>query len=121
MDDLEVILKNGKHSDVEIVVSGHQFKAHKAILAARSPVFAAMFDNQMKESQQNRVEINDIDEEVFEKVLRFIYCDKVCNEDIESNIGLFIIKYKKLCFWAETHQMVSNSTFNQKVSRVCVH
>ena len=89
-DYMEDILQNGSLSDVEIIVNGFKFNAHKVILMARSPVFSVMFEHQMKESQQNRVDINGIDKEVFAKVLLFIYCDKVCNEDIESNIGLFI-------------------------------
>ena len=32
-------------------------QAHKAILAARSPVFAAMFEHEMEERKHNRVEV----------------------------------------------------------------
>jgi len=52
-------------------------KAHKAIVSARSPVFAAMVESGMKESVENRVEINDIAPDIFEALLRFIYTDRV--------------------------------------------
>ena len=44
---------------------------------ARSPVFSAMFDNQMLESQTNIVNIKDFDDSVFEILLKFLYTGKV--------------------------------------------
>lgn len=40
------------------------FSVHKAILAARSPVFAAMFDHNSEEAQNSRVQIDDVDPDV---------------------------------------------------------
>ena len=34
-----------KLGDVTLIIRGQKFQAHKIILAARSPVFAAMFDH----------------------------------------------------------------------------
>ncbi len=39
----------GTFSDVTLSVGDTEFKAHKAILAARSPVFSAMFEHAMEE------------------------------------------------------------------------
>lgn len=50
-----------------------EFRAYKGILAARSSVFAAMFRHHMEEHKQNRVTIDDIEEQVFSEVLYFIY------------------------------------------------
>uniref|UniRef100_A0A8C6SWV6 Speckle type BTB/POZ protein n=1 Tax=Neogobius melanostomus TaxID=47308 RepID=A0A8C6SWV6_9GOBI len=58
-----------------------EFQAHKAILAARSPVFSAMFEHEMEESKKNRVEINDVEPEVFKEMMCFIYTDKAPNLD----------------------------------------
>jgi len=55
---------------------GTEFEAHKAVLAARSPVFAAMFEHEMEERKKNRVEITDVDVEVLREMLRFIYTGK---------------------------------------------
>ncbi|CAH8852679.1 unnamed protein product [Trichobilharzia szidati] len=58
-----------------------QFEAHKAILAARSPVFAAMFEHGMEESRANRVEITDMEPDTVAEVLRYIYTGQVVGMD----------------------------------------
>ncbi|KAA3676300.1 speckle-type POZ protein [Paragonimus westermani] len=58
-----------------------QFEAHKAILAARSPVFAAMFEHSMEESRANRVEITDMEPETLAEVLHYIYTGQVFGLD----------------------------------------
>ncbi|TPP56080.1 Speckle-type POZ protein [Fasciola gigantica] len=58
-----------------------QFEAHKAILAARSPVFAAMFEHGMEESRANRVEITDMEPDTLAEVLRYIYTGQVIGLD----------------------------------------
>jgi len=63
------ILDSDQCSDVTLLVQTKvdgimeeekQFRVHKYILTARSPVFAAMFASNTRESQENRVIINDI-------------------------------------------------------------
>lgn len=78
-DDLGLLFENQRFSDVTLCVNGRDFQAHKAILAARSPVFAAMFEHEMEERKHNRVEISDVDHEVFREMLRFIYTGKAAN------------------------------------------
>ena len=51
------------------------------IFAARSPVFNAMFEHEMEERKQGRVEITDVDHEVMREMLRFIYTGKAPNLD----------------------------------------
>ncbi|XP_044010296.1 speckle-type POZ protein-like B [Aphidius gifuensis] len=72
--DMKKLLLSEKSADVTIHVGQKSFRAIKAILAVRSPVFAAMFDHeQFKENQKNEVVIDDIDEDVFEELLHCIY------------------------------------------------
>jgi len=78
-EDLGTLFENEKFSDVTLSVNGHEFQAHKAILAARSPVFTAMFDHDMEERKHNRVEISDVDHEVLREMLHFIYTGKATN------------------------------------------
>ncbi|XP_037808057.1 protein roadkill-like [Lucilia sericata] len=77
--DFGNLLQNGIFADVTLVVDDKEFHVHKAILAARSPVFAAMFEHEMKEQTLNRVEITDIDGDILQEMLRFIYTGKVIN------------------------------------------
>ncbi len=47
--DLNSMINNKEYSDLIIIINGHEFMAHKALLAVRSQVFAAMFKSDMKE------------------------------------------------------------------------
>lgn len=77
--DLASIFENQKLSDVTLSVGQKNLLAHKAILAARSPVFAAMFQHEMLESEKNRVVIRDVDYEVLSEMLVYIYTGKSPN------------------------------------------
>ncbi|KAL3222422.1 hypothetical protein MRX96_004887 [Rhipicephalus microplus] len=79
--DFGCLFESQKFSDVILSVNSHELYAHKAILAARSPVFKAMFEHEMKEKKQNRVEISDMDHEVLREMLRFIYTDQTPHLD----------------------------------------
>ena len=52
-------------TDVEILVGEDAFGAHRSLLSARSPVFAAMFASGMKEAECGQVRIEDVDPVVF--------------------------------------------------------
>ena len=53
--------------------------AHKAILAARSPVFARMFSHDMQESVTNTIKLSDIEPEVLKELLTYIYTSESPN------------------------------------------
>ena len=74
-----MLLDDQKLTDVVLVVGGKEFRAHKAILAARSRVFAAMFEHNMKEKRLNKVDITDVTDQVLCEMLRFIYTGRVQN------------------------------------------
>nr|KAG5688856.1 hypothetical protein BaRGS_005231 [Batillaria attramentaria] len=80
-EDLGQLFQSSSFSDVFLCVGGHEFRVHKSILAARSPVFYAMFEHEMTESKRNRVEITDVDHDVMREMLRFIYTGKAPNLD----------------------------------------
>lgn len=77
VDNFAKMLVTKQFTDLTITVGHQSFRAHKAILVARSTVFAAMFQHDMQESQRNELTIVDVEPKVFEEVLRFIYTDKV--------------------------------------------
>ena len=80
-DDMGQLFESQRFSDVTLSVGSREFQAHKALLAARSPVFAAMFEHEMEERKHNRVDITDVDHEVLREMLRFIYTGKTNNLD----------------------------------------
>ncbi|XP_014744879.1 PREDICTED: speckle-type POZ protein [Sturnus vulgaris] len=51
-DELGGLWENSRFTDCCLCVAGQEFKGHKAILAARSPVFSAMFEHEMEESKK---------------------------------------------------------------------
>uniref|UniRef100_G1Q0B2 Speckle type BTB/POZ protein n=1 Tax=Myotis lucifugus TaxID=59463 RepID=G1Q0B2_MYOLU len=80
-DELGGLWENSWFTDCCFCVAGQEFQAHKAILAARSPVFRAMFAHAMEESKKNRVEIIDMEPGVFKETMCFIYTGKAPNLD----------------------------------------
>jgi speckle-type POZ protein len=76
LDQLEEMFEKMPLSDVTFKIRGRKFAAHKAILAMRSPVLAAMFRHPTKEMQSNQVEVKDVDPDVLHEILRFIYTGK---------------------------------------------
>ncbi|XP_041493790.1 speckle-type POZ protein-like [Microtus oregoni] len=76
VDDLGELWENSRFTDCCLVVADKEFRAHKAILAAHSPVFRAMFEHDMEESRTNHIEIHDLKPEVFKAMMDFIYTGK---------------------------------------------
>ncbi|KAK0083988.1 hypothetical protein PV325_007831, partial [Microctonus aethiopoides] len=60
-------------SDMTIVIDETEFPVHKIILAAYSPVFLAMFKTDMTESVNKRVVITDIEPDIMDNVIEFMY------------------------------------------------
>ncbi|XP_051012828.1 speckle-type POZ protein-like [Acomys russatus] len=77
--DLGELWETSRFTDCSLLVGGHEFRAHRAILAARSPVFSAMFEHDMKEKPQDPIEIQDMEPQVFKEMMGFIYTGKVPN------------------------------------------
>ncbi|XP_065204069.1 speckle-type POZ protein B-like [Planococcus citri] len=77
--DLGRIRIDEHYSDTTISVKGKNYAVHKVILAARSSVFHAMFKSRMQESKENHIIITDIDSDIFEEMLHYIYTGKANN------------------------------------------
>lgn len=96
LNDFESLLENKEYCDVTLVANGKKFRAHKAILAARSIVFSAMFKHDMKERNENLVEIGDVDHEVLKELLRYIYVGRVENAELVKDLLVAANKYALL-------------------------
>ena len=81
-------------TDIIIIVKTEEFKVHKTVLSAHSPVFMKMFLSDMKEATDNKVEIKDVEPSTFEKFLEFIYCEDVPEDLSYYAMDLFVLADK---------------------------
>ena len=96
IDDMIKLMSSSKYSDVDLVVDGREFKAHKLILQIRSPVFEAMFKYDTEESKNNRVVIDDIHPKVFKEFLKFLYTGDKYSLDMDYSDDL-LVAAEKVC------------------------
>lgn len=64
-------------TDVKVICGRRSFPAHRAVLAAASPVFAAMLNSEMQESRAREIHITDASERAVEDTLEYIYTGQV--------------------------------------------
>ncbi|GJN20646.1 hypothetical protein PR202_gb08046 [Eleusine coracana subsp. coracana] len=70
------LLASQEGADVTFQVAGETFRAHRCVLAARSPVFKAELLGSMKESNKAVVvRVDDMEAQVFRALLVFVYTD----------------------------------------------
>ena len=82
------LFETHKFSDFKLNVNNEIFHVHKAILAASSPVFEAMFEHDMMEKTEGIVDIVDVESEVFKEMLRYMYTGKKPNFKKTDVFGL---------------------------------
>ncbi|XP_035221480.1 BTB/POZ domain-containing protein At1g01640-like [Stegodyphus dumicola] len=75
--DMHEMYEKQDHSDLIVICKGVKIRVHKCVLSARSPVFAKMFQQVTTESNDNRIDITDIDPDILEELLKFFYCGKI--------------------------------------------
>lgn len=91
------LLASREHCDVTFDVRGEKMGAHLAVIAARSPVMAAMFRHGMLESRTRLVSIQDVEPLVFRELLEFLYCGRAhrlrLSEEFAQSLLLAADKY----------------------------
>ncbi|XP_064488562.1 speckle-type POZ protein-like [Ornithodoros turicata] len=104
-DDLRQLKISNESSDVVLVAhGGKKIRAHKLVLAMRSPVFRAMFANDMKEKRESEVNLKDTDAALVEEMLTFMYTDSAPNiKSMAADLILLADKYdlERLKFMCE--------------------
>lgn len=71
--NMRSLLNDPEFSDVQLVVDGTPIHAHKAILAAQSEHFRAMFSGGMRETYASEVQIHGWSRDAFMAMLEFLY------------------------------------------------
>nr|XP_015922726.1 rho-related BTB domain-containing protein 3-like [Parasteatoda tepidariorum] len=94
--EFQNIFSSKKYSDVTIRCKNDEFSAHKFVLKVRSPVLAAMFDQDMLENKTGIVDMANIDGKILKSFLEFLYTDRVDKMDyyIAKNLILTADKYQ---------------------------
>ncbi|KAM7499046.1 hypothetical protein LguiA_023460 [Lonicera macranthoides] len=67
------MLTESIHTDISINASNGTIGAHRAVLAARSPVFRSMFIHDLKEKELSTINISDMSIESCQAFLNYIY------------------------------------------------
>ncbi|TVU04977.1 hypothetical protein EJB05_48124, partial [Eragrostis curvula] len=75
------LLDSTDGSEVSFVVGGETFPAHRAVLAARSPVFKAQLFGSMADAKMPTITLHDIAAATFKIMLRFMYTDALPGKD----------------------------------------
>uniref|UniRef100_A0A914QEU3 BTB domain-containing protein n=1 Tax=Panagrolaimus davidi TaxID=227884 RepID=A0A914QEU3_9BILA len=88
--------EDDESKDFTIVAEKKEMKVHKCVLRSRSNVFRAMFNSNMKESMENKVEIKDFSFEIVETGIKMIYnCNFETSLSTDDQLSLlqFFDKY----------------------------
>jgi hypothetical protein len=91
--DFADLFTSKMNADVVFRVQNTDIAAHKTILTARSPVFAAMFQHQTKDNESGEVDVPDVTPAAFNKLLQFIYTADCQLEDSAEELLMAADKY----------------------------
>lgn len=64
-------------ADITLLVNGEEIKAHKCILASRSPKFEGMFDSNLKEMDKEEIEIECKNPHLLKLMVTWMYCGDI--------------------------------------------
>lgn len=70
------------HTDIIISASNGSIAAHRAVLAARSPVFDRMFTQDLKEKDASAINIPDMPIELTQAFLSYLYSNNIEYQDL---------------------------------------
>ncbi|PKA49172.1 BTB/POZ domain-containing protein [Apostasia shenzhenica] len=85
---LRRMLTEGIQTDITINASDGSISAHRALLAARSPVFRSMFSHNLKEKELSTVNISDMSSEACHAFLNYIYGNFQAGEFLIHRLAL---------------------------------
>ncbi|GBM67068.1 Speckle-type POZ protein B [Araneus ventricosus] len=117
-EDIKAIYIKQQLTDMELRAKTKSFPAHKVVMCVRSPVFEAMLTSEMTEKIKDCIQVNDLENDIVEQLLLFLYSDNLERLQWESATQLYyaakkyqIGKLKAMCssFLAE-NLCISNAS-----------
>ena len=75
-------------TDITINAADGSVRAHRSILASRSPVFRSMFSHDLREKELSTVDISDMSLEACHAFLHYIYGDLRSEEFLANRLAL---------------------------------
>ncbi|KAM0912120.1 hypothetical protein ACQ4PT_013021 [Festuca glaucescens] len=88
LSSLARMLQEGILCDITINADDGSIRAHRAILAIRSPVFSSMFSHDLKEKELATVDISDMSLDACRGFLNYIYGDLRIEEFLTHRLAL---------------------------------
>lgn len=88
LSSLARMLHEGILTDITINADDGSIRAHRAILAARSPVFRSMFSHDLREKELSTVDISDMSLDACRGFLNYIYGDLRSEEFVAHRLAL---------------------------------
>lgn len=82
------MLTESIHTDIVINASNGSIVAHRAVLAARSPVFQTMFSHDLKEKKCSAVDISDMSTDSCQAFLNYMYGNIQNEEFLNHRLAL---------------------------------
>lgn len=88
LSSLGRMLSENIHTDIIINAADGSIGAHRAVLAARSPVFRSMFSHDLKEKEMSVINISDMSIEACQVFLSYIYGNIVDQDFLTHRLDL---------------------------------
>ncbi|CAM0903846.1 unnamed protein product [Alopecurus aequalis] len=93
-DSFGKLLETAEEADVTFNVKRKIFRAHKIVLAARSPVFKAELYGPMRDKLRQSITVKDMQPAVFKALLHFIYTDSLPSmDDLDGDENKEMVKH----------------------------
>ncbi|KFM68820.1 Speckle-type POZ protein B, partial [Stegodyphus mimosarum] len=114
------LYKSGQYSDVNLAVASKTLSAHKFILCARSSVFSGMFEKENANSPNRRIEITDVDPDVMDEMLEYMYSGRLEKPLDERVVHLYAAadKYNVFAFKQECSAFLKSNLSAKNVCKV---
>lgn len=77
LNGLNSLRARGQLLDVTLIAGGREFRAHRAVLAACSDYFRAMFTDAMRESRQPEICLNGVSAQGLRHLLEYAYTSRL--------------------------------------------